>query len=117
MRIFTLLSPEEPYSKIRWRELQRFPLLVKPALSHHKHEYVTKEVEHGVKMISQEVQFCLNFNFSLFRSIQVSILQASNLLLLNSTFKSVESIPDSIERLIILIITELTIHDKSRSRV
>ena len=58
MRICTLLSPEEPYSKIRRRELQRFALLVKPALSYHKHEYVTKEVKHGVKMISQEVQFC-----------------------------------------------------------
>ena len=32
---------------------------MKPALSHHKHEYMIKEVEHGVKMISQEVQFCL----------------------------------------------------------
>ena len=28
--------------------------------SHHKHEYVTKEVEHGVKMMTpKEVQFCL----------------------------------------------------------
>ena len=32
---------------------------MKLALSHHKHEYLTKEAEHGVKMISQEVQFCL----------------------------------------------------------
>ena len=59
MRICTLLSPEVPYSKIRRRELQCFPLLLKLALSHHKHEYLTKEVEHGVKMIPQEVQFCL----------------------------------------------------------
>ena len=59
MRICTLLSPEEPYSKIRRRELQRLALLVKPALSHQKHEYVTKEVENRVTMISQEVQFCL----------------------------------------------------------
>ena len=59
MRICTLLSPEEPYSKIRRRELQCFPLLVKLALSNHKHEYRTKEVEHGEKMISQEVHFCL----------------------------------------------------------
>ena len=34
-----------------------------------------------------------------------------------ATFKSVESILDSIERLIILVITELTIHDKNRNRV
>ena len=47
MPICTLLSPEESNSKIRRRELQCYPLLVKPALSHHKHEYVTKEVEHG----------------------------------------------------------------------
>ena len=33
--------------------------LRKPGLSRHKHEYVTKEVENSVKMISQEVQFCL----------------------------------------------------------
>ena len=59
MRICTLLSPEVPYSKICRRELQCFPLLLKLALSHHKHEYLTKEVEHVVKMISQEVQFCL----------------------------------------------------------
>ena len=26
-----------------------------PALSHHKHKYVTKDVEHGVKLISQEI--------------------------------------------------------------
>ena len=59
MPICTLLSPEEPYSKIRRRELQCYLLLVKPVLSHHKHEYVTKEVELDVKMISHEVQFCL----------------------------------------------------------
>ena len=59
MPICTLLSSEEPNSKIRRRELQCYPLLEKPALSHHKHEYVTKEVEYGVKMISQEVQLCL----------------------------------------------------------
>ena len=70
MLICTLLSPEEPYSKICQRELQSYPLSVKPALSHHKHEYVTKEVEHGVKMIiSQEIQFLSLFYFSLLRRI------------------------------------------------
>ena len=64
MQICTLLSPEEPYSKIRRRELQCFPLLGKPALSHHKHEYVTKEVDHGAKMTSQEVKFCLYLNLA-----------------------------------------------------
>ena len=34
-----------------------FSLHAEPVLSHHKHEYVTKEVEHCVKMIWQEVQF------------------------------------------------------------
>ena len=29
--------------------------MVMPALYHHKHKYVRKEVEHGVKMISQEI--------------------------------------------------------------
>ena len=55
------LCPEEPYSKIGRRELQCYSLLVKPTLSLPKHEYVKKEVEHGVKMISQEVQFCFFF--------------------------------------------------------
>ena len=64
MPICTLLSPEEPNSKIRRRELQCYPLLVKPALSHHKHEYVTKEVEHGVKMISYEG---VNFLYTAFQ--------------------------------------------------
>ena len=59
MPICKLLSPEEPYSKIRRRKLQCYLLLVKPGHSHPKHEYMTKEVEHGVQMISQEVQFCL----------------------------------------------------------
>ena len=85
MLICTLLSPEEPYSNIRQKYFQCCLLLVKSALSHHRHQDVTKEVEHGVKMISKEAQFSL-FNFNLFKSIQVSIscTQASNLLLLNS---------------------------------
>ena len=38
---------------------------VKPALCHHKHEYVTKQVDHGVtEMILQEVQFCLSLNLA-----------------------------------------------------
>ena len=86
MRICTLLSPEEPYSKIRRRELQRFAFLVKPALSHHKHEYVTKEVENRITMISQEVQFCLYLilAYSEASRRQFSSTQASNLDLLNS---------------------------------
>ena len=34
-----------------------------------------------------------------------------------ATLRSVGSIPESIERLIIFVITELTIHDKNRNRV
>ena len=60
MRICKLQSPKEPYSGIRQKELQCYLLLAKLALSHHhRHEYVSREVEHGVQMISQKAQFCL----------------------------------------------------------
>ena len=63
----SLLSPvrNPAYSKICSGELQPYLLLVKPAVCHHKHEYVTKQVDHGVtEMILQEVQFCLSLNLA-----------------------------------------------------
>jgi len=60
MPICKLQSPEDRYSGIRQKELQYCLLLAKPALSHNRHEYVTREVEHVyIQMISQETQFCL----------------------------------------------------------
>ena len=65
MPICKLHSPEDRYSGIRQKELQRYLLLAKPALSHNRHEYVTREVEHVYRWYRKK----LSFVFAQFQSV------------------------------------------------